>query len=118
MNEKQLQLNKEKIMRRVYVTFWTRKLTSGIMSKLYAIVALVVGISINVSIPNILANMPKRLDTVAVYNFFSSAVTQTEFIVQVLTAGTLVFLAWVIIDSIKNVNNILTRVKHSQGWNT
>jgi len=94
---------KRKIMRRIYFMFAVRKALSPVALKLYAFIALLwFGVS-QVSMGNIIANMPQVTNVSAFYDFYTSALVNTEFAVQMILAGIAFFIVWMIWDMKRNL---------------
>jgi len=92
---------KKRIMRRVYTTFLIRKILSPLAVKMYVLAAFV-GFSVQfVSVGNVVANMPRLTDLSALYNFSTSAFLNTEFAMQILSAGVLVAIFLLLKDIVK-----------------
>jgi len=92
---------KKKIMRRVYITFFLKKVFNPVAVKLYTLTVFL-GVSVSfVSFGSVLANMPRVTDIVALYNFSTSAFFNTEFAVQFLSTGALLAIFLLMKDIIK-----------------
>lgn len=82
-------LNK-RIMRRVYTIWMLRKATSPRVVKSLILVASIWQIKDRVFVSKVLENMPNIADLQATYSFFSSAIINTQFAVQMsILAGAL-----------------------------
>jgi len=80
---------KKKIMRRIYFMFFLQKVFNSFAVKVYALISFVGFMIVQVSLVNVIANMPNMANINALYRFFVSAFLNTEFIVQALTLGAL-----------------------------
>lgn len=78
---------KKKIMRRVYLAFFLRRMASPLAVKSYMLVAFLGFLVSQVSVSNVAANMPRVTDIAALYRFSLGAFLNTEFIVQLLSVG-------------------------------
>jgi len=56
-----------------------------------------------VSVGNIIANMPQVTNITAFYGFYVSALVNAEFAVQAILIGIVFFIAWMIWDVRKNL---------------
>ena len=75
---------KNNIMRRVYAVFILRKITSPFSLKLFMLCALFIAGNLLVSVKDVLRNMPNWKQASGLYDFYSGALLQTEFIVQIV----------------------------------
>jgi len=92
---------KKKIMRKVYLTFFLRKVFNPMAIKLYML-ATFLGTSVSfVSFGSVLANTPRITDIGALYSFSTSAFLNTEFAVQFLSAGALLAIFLLMKDIVK-----------------
>jgi len=69
--------------------------------KAYLLVSFVGVIALQVSLTNVAANMPSVTNIDALYRFSSSAFLNTEFVVQLLSVGTLVAIFLLLKDVVK-----------------
>jgi hypothetical protein len=92
---------KKKIMRRVYFTYYLRKVFSPLAIKAYLLISFVGFISSQVSFANIMANMPSITNISALYHFYTSAFLNTGFIVQLLSVGMLLAIFLLLKDIVK-----------------
>lgn len=97
---------KNKIMRRVYAVWLFRKLASPFAVELFFLGALSFGLSVYVSIRNVVNNTPSIFSPGAVAGFFASAFYQAEMIVQILFVGMLASLIFLL----KDVKNLISRL--------
>jgi len=94
---------KRRIMRRIYFMFVVRRALSPIALKLYASVSLLLFMVSQVSLWDIIANMPRVTNIGAFYSFYTSALVNTEFAVQAILIGIVFFIVWMILDIKKNL---------------
>jgi len=92
---------KKKIMRRVYFTYFLRKVFNPFAIKIYTIVSFAGFIASQVSLVNVVANMPSMTNIDALYRFSTSAFLNTEFVVQLLSVGALVTIFLLLKDIVK-----------------
>ena len=92
---------KKRIMRRIYFMFFLRKMTSSFAIETYALVSFIGFLLSLVSFKNVFANMPSVTNVPALYNFYTSAFLNTEFVVQVLFAAAAGVLFLLVKDIIK-----------------
>lgn len=81
---------KNRIMRRVYLRFFVRKVFAPTPVKLYIVASFVGFIVSRVSIGNVIENTPQVFNIGAFYNFSVSAFMNTEFVIQVLSVGVII----------------------------
>jgi len=93
---------KNNIMRKVYMAFWARKLSSSLAVKTYALIAFVGIMAIQVSMKNVFLNMPNTFDIAAIWRFSASAFANTELIVQALAVGAIASIVFVAKELMKN----------------
>lgn len=91
---------KNNIMRRVYVIFFLRKLTSLFAIKVSALALLFVSANFLVSVRDVLINMPDMQHLNAVYHFYLSAFLHTELPVQLLIVAVLTLFVFIVKDII------------------
>ena len=101
------QLKKE-IMGRVYIGYALRRVWSFTTLRLAVILGSVIGIVSSVSIRHVIQNMPSPTDVGAFYNFFSFAILNTQFIVQLSLIG-VVFVGFATIIQMTRSSNIPER---------
>lgn len=92
---------KNKIMRRIYIQFFIRKIFSPLLVKLYVMVSFLSFIVANISVGNVVANSPSIFDVNSVYNFSLSAFINTEFIIQILSVGVLMVIILLAKDTVR-----------------
>jgi hypothetical protein len=92
---------KKKIMRRVYGTFFVRKVSSPFAVKLYILVSFTGFLISQISLGNVVANMPQVTNLGALYRFSTSAFLNTEMIVQLLSLGALIATVLLFKDVVK-----------------
>jgi hypothetical protein len=95
---------KKKIMRRVYFIFFLRKISSSFSLKFYTLASFITFLILNVSLKNILRNMPNITDITALFNFSISAFTETEVIVQFFSIGVIIITTLLLKDISKIYN--------------
>ena len=74
---------KKRVMRRVYLVFYTRKLLSFIALKLYISIFLVWGLLYNVSVTDVVRNTMNVNSMSSLSYFYKYAFMNTELIVQI-----------------------------------
>ena len=88
-------------MRRVYVLWAFRKLTSPTAMKLLMLFAILKESFSAISIPNVIANSPSLSNPLASYNFFDNAFFTTETTVRIFLISIIVLLVWLTADFVK-----------------
>ncbi|HEY4475413.1 MAG TPA: hypothetical protein VJB92_01690 [Candidatus Paceibacterota bacterium] len=78
---------KNNIMRRVYMIFVFRKITSPFSLKLFMLGALFIVGNLLVSVKDVLRNMPSWKQADGLYDFYVGAFLQTELAVQIVLFG-------------------------------
>jgi len=89
---------KKSIMRRVYVIWIFRRLTTPAMLKLYVFTTFMWQSAYYMSLPQVFANLPAITDVSANYSFAVTAFSRTELMMQVLFAGIVGIGAWFVSD--------------------
>lgn len=92
---------KKKIMRRVYFSYFLQRVFNSFTLKAYALVFFAGVIVSQVSMTNVLANMPRLTEVNALYRFSASAFLNTEFIIQILSVGALIVIFLLLKDITK-----------------
>lgn len=92
---------KKKIMRRVYLAYFLRKAFNPLTMKAYLIVSFAGFIASQVSLANVVANMPSVTNISALYLFSTSAFLNTEFAIQLLSVGVLIAIFLLLKDIVK-----------------
>ncbi len=105
------QLNK-KIMHSVYAIFILRKVINETVFKLYTIAAFAWVGTLYVSFGHVFVNMQSFSGISELYQFSVSSFVNTELIVQFLSIGMFMMLAWFIKDIIQN--NLVPSFLHKQ----
>ncbi len=100
---------KKKIMRRVYLTYFLRKVFNPLAIKVYLLASFIGFITVQVSLANVFANMPSVVNIGALYRFSVSAFLNTEFAVQLLSVGVLVAI-FLLLKDIVNTHPVSTTV--------
>lgn len=85
-------------MRRVYVLWFLRKLTSPAVLKVVVLVALIWRSSRYVSYKDVVLNSPSIAEVGASVNFFTSAFINTELYMQLLLIGVVLVATWSVYD--------------------
>ncbi len=85
---------KKSIMRRVYVIWIFRRLTTPAMLKLYVFTTFMWQSAYYMSLPQVFANLPAITDVSANYSFAVTALSRTELMMQVILAGILFLAVW------------------------
>lgn len=104
MNDK---LQKQ-IMGRIYAIYLLRKVFSLTALKIVVAIFALYELYAVVSWSNVLANMPKLTDFKSTYTFFSSAVSNTEIMVQLSLAMLIVLTFNLAMRLLKKNNNLKT----------
>lgn len=89
---------KRKIMTRVYFFWFYKKITAPFVMELIVFAGLILGLSIYVSVGNVINNAPSLLSPANLFNFFTSAFFETELIVQLILLMIIVPIALLIRD--------------------
>jgi len=89
---------KNNVMRRIYFVFYLKKVFSKITIKIFALVALGTAVASFVSFQNIFFNMPAIVEVGSILSFIMSAFMHTEFIVQALVFGGVIFTSMLVRD--------------------
>ena len=90
---------KTKVMRRVYMIYWFRKLTGSTAIKIYLEVFALWQLGLRTSVGSIFANFWNVVQSGGgVVRYLTSAVAGTELIIQTLFVSVLVLFAWVMRD--------------------
>lgn len=97
---------RNKIMRRVYAIWLFRRLSGPFAVELFFLGALSFGLSVYVSIRNVVNNTPSVFSPGAVAGFFASAFYQAEMIVQILFVGILASAVFLL----KDIKNLIMRL--------
>ena len=92
--------NKRKIMRRVYVVWFSKKIFNTLTMKAALIILLMWQITSYVSVKNVIANWNFNDGFAASYAFLESAILNTELMTQVLALGILMFIGLLVRDII------------------
>lgn len=95
MNDTLLQ---KKIMRRVCWTCYLRRVINPISVKIYAIIAVVIAIVLNVSLQSVIENTAHITNISGLYSFYIAAFVNTEVFVQSLIVGGVVLSLWLLKD--------------------
>lgn len=93
----------KKIMRKVCWTCYLRRVINPFMIKIYALLAVIVGVASTVSITNVIANMPSISNFTGLYSFYMYAFNNTEILVKAFVVGIALFTILLIVDVIKRV---------------
>lgn len=88
------------IMRRVYFAFFMRKVLHPAMMKVYALFAVLVGLSVYTSINDVVANVPSN--PIDLYTFSTYAFLNTGTVVQALVLVGLTISAWLALDMVRS----------------
>lgn len=91
------------VMRRVRTIHAVRTWLRTRVLSLLAIGAGLVGIGHEVFVAQVIANMPSVTDVAALARFFTAALFNTEFAVQVLVALCVVAFVWFVVDGVKSL---------------
>lgn len=100
---------KKKIMRRIYFTFFLRKVFNPLATKMYVLASFVGFIATQVSLVNVVANMPNVTNIGALYIFSTSAFLNTEFVIQLLFVGML-SATFLLLKDIVNIYSVSSHV--------
>ena len=98
----------KKIMRRVYA-IWIARLSARPVLKAVVVAVFLWRSSAYTSFGNVFANAQSANGFGGSYEFFSSAFASTELINQILLTGAVIFGAWFIYDTLKNITTFATR---------
>jgi len=93
---------KQNIMRRVYVIYLIKRVTTPFLLKYYTFVFLVAFGAFTVSVKNVLLNMPHWRNINEVYGFYTSAFLHTQFAVQALIVGVSLIFFFIIKDIVSS----------------
>jgi len=88
------------IMRRIYIIYSLRRVFSLFMVKVYCALAIVVGLAMTVSIPDVLGNTPHSINAIS---YLGHAFVSTEGMVKALLVIALVLWAWLTKDLIFSI---------------
>jgi len=91
---------REYVMRRVYALFLIRSLLSP-ASRVLALGVSLLLITLSVSVPNVIHNMPSFLNIADVSRFFVYAFLNTQVVVQVLLVILTTFVVWTGVDIVR-----------------
>ena len=92
---------KKKIMKRIYFAYFLRKVFNPFTMKIYALISFAGVLASQVSLVNVIANMPSATNVGALFRFYVSAFLNTEFAVQLLSVGALVAISLLFKDIVK-----------------
>lgn len=93
MTKLEIQL-KNKIMRRVYAIWVLKKVISLAFLRFVVLCGLAFMLAREVSVVNVLNNLPDITDIGANFNYFSFAFSNTELSVQLYLLGIIALVAW------------------------
>jgi len=89
---------KNKIMRRVYAIWILKRVFSLSSVRMLAFIALFIKFIKEVSVLNVIHNLPSITNIIDNFNYLSYAVTNTEASVQLYLTGIMVIVTWFIAD--------------------
>ncbi|MFH1956083.1 MAG: hypothetical protein ABIJ28_00320 [Patescibacteria group bacterium] len=89
---------RKKIMARIYFFWFYKKLTAPFVMELIVFAVLILGLSIYVSVGDVINNAPSLLSPANLFNFFTSAFFETELIVQMILLMVIAPVAFLIRD--------------------
>jgi len=104
---------KKKIMRRVYAIWFFKKITSPFALELISFAALLLWMTVYVSLSNVLNNVPSISSPFPAANFFISAFYETEMIVKIILIGMLALLIFLMKDLRITILRLLFRKKET-----
>ena len=102
---------KEKIMIRVYLSWFFKKLSSSFALEIILFAGLFFGLTAYVSLVDVFNNLPSFSSPGPVAGFFWSAFYETETVAQVLFAGMVIAFAFLFKDIKLIVQNFLLKKK-------
>lgn len=88
------------VMRRVRIIH-TLKTIAGPVGKTALFALALAIVTLQVSVPHVIANMPSLIDVAAVARFFLSAFTHTVFLVQAFSLVAIATLLWLLRDLLR-----------------
>ena len=100
---------KKKIMRRIYLIWFFRKVFNTTTLKLGALLLLGWQFTAHVSLANVITNWPLKADLVANYKFLGSALVNTEFVTPILMLGISILTVLLAKDLIARQGSVGTR---------
>ncbi len=100
MNKSDIILKKE-IMARVRFIYSLRKVVSNLAPKFLALTFMISTVSVFVSIPNVIRNMPDFSQMAKFFEFTSSAFVNTNLLTQAICLGILAVLFYAIRDILR-----------------
>ena len=89
------------VQKKVNMIFWTRRFTSRRALECYVLFLSTLGLFSFVSVPHVIANMPKLTDIFSVANFMLIAATHTHAVVQLALALMAVSIVLIAFDFIR-----------------
>lgn len=92
-----------KIMRRVRLVWWWRRMTSPTALKLEGLISALGVEAILTSLPNIFINLSRAGNPLNVSQYLLTAFTHTEFMVQLVLSAGLILLALTFLDLLKTL---------------
>lgn len=101
---------KERVMWRVHFIYKTKKILNSPLFPLVFLMASAGALSISVSIQHVIENTPKNFDFARQYQFWFSAVSNTELAVK----ATLLVALFLLVVEIRNIIASLHVFKHSR----
>ncbi|MFA6078005.1 MAG: hypothetical protein WC724_03235 [Candidatus Paceibacterota bacterium] len=101
---------KEKVMWRVHFIYKTRRILNSPLFPLVFLVVSAGALSVLVSIQHVIENTPKNFDFVRQYQFWFSAVSNTELAVK----ATLLVALFLLVVEVRNILGSLQVFKHSR----
>ena len=93
---------KKRIMRRVYVISFLKRVFHPFILKGAVLVVLIIVGSVLVSVPNVIANMVSAVKAGSFFSFAINTILQTEVLVQIVFLNSLVLVAWLIVDAVRS----------------
>jgi len=109
-NMEQINKIKERVMWRVHFIYRARKILNSPLFPLAFLIVSVGALSVLVSLQHVFANVPKDFDFARQYQFWFSALTNTEVTVK----ATLFVAMFLLVIEVRNIFVSLNVFKHSQ----
>lgn len=104
---------KNKIMRRIYAVWFLKKVFSAAFLRTVIIIGLFFELAREVSLVDVMNNLPMATDLSANYQYFSFAFTHTELSVQLYLLGIMAMASWFAAHQlVKLIPNIGTGSNH------